>query len=70
MVTEQRSSNLEVPSSNHPGTRAFFLFFYQRQSILNGVTGSMQPKLCLVCLGLEVGAGLDYTEGLKICSGC
>ena len=34
----------------------------------------MQPKLCVVCLGLDVAAGLGFTagwtlQGFKICSG-
>ena len=33
---EQQPRNLEAPSSNPPGARAFFLFFfYLRQSVLN-----------------------------------
>ena len=34
---EQGSCNLEVSSPNLLGARAFFLFFYQLQSVLNQV---------------------------------
>ena len=32
---ERLSRNLEVTSLNPPGSLAFFLFFYQRQVVLN-----------------------------------
>ena len=34
---EQRPHNLEVPNSNPPGARAFFLFFNRWQNVLNQV---------------------------------
>ena len=40
---ERRSCNLEFPSLNLPGTRALFLFFDKRQSVLN----QSPPERCI-----------------------
>ena len=42
---ERRSHNLEFPSSNPPGPRAFFLFFHQWQNVLNQVVPQEIPSL-------------------------